>query len=145
MKPKVLFLAVFISMTSLLSNTNMSIAAQSVQKNDIFNIYQAYDKAQKTNRPIYYVVASASCSHCYKYMKETIEPNFNKINRDFIFAFSDLSKGDKVPSNLIFNGTTPTTYILNPDGNSIISPIEGAFDSSYLNMLLNKLYSAFSQ
>lgn len=108
-----------------------------------FNIYNAYEKAKKTNRPVYYLVASARCSHCTAHIKHTIKPNFEQINKDFVFAMSDVSQGDKVPNNLPFDGTTPTTYIISPDGKLMANPIKGNFDSRYLFELLGQLYSTF--
>lgn len=145
MKLKILFAALLLSLSGSIAMANPQLTTQSAQVDEVFDIYQAYDRAQKSNKPIYYVVTSASCPHCYTYLKNTIEPNFGVINRDFIFALSDLTKGDKIPSNLIFNGTTPTTYILSPNGQQLVSPIEGSFDSGYLKTLLNKLYEAFAQ
>ena len=62
---------------------------------DDLSIYSAFQKAQETNRPIYYIVTSASCEHCYKHLKNTIIPNNEIIRKDFILAMADLSKGDK--------------------------------------------------
>lgn len=133
------FTSVFAANESAASNfSNMQ-----VQQDDIFDIYKAYDRAQKLNRPVFYVVASAGCSHCYAYLNNTIKPNFELINRDFVFAMSDISKGDKVPSNIPFNGTTPTTYIISPTGQLMTPPIEGNFNQEYLQTLIQKLYEAY--
>ena len=127
---KHLFLTLLISVQALFANAD-------------FNIYNAFEKAQETNRPIYYVVASAGCSHCVNYLQDTVYPSFELINKDFVFALSDISAGDKVPSNLPFNGTTPTTYILAPTGELMAAPIEGNFDETHLKTLLSKLYEAY--
>ncbi len=116
----------------------------SASADDQFNIYKSYQKAHSANRPIYYVVANGGCSHCESYLKNTITPNFQEINRNFVFALSDLSKGDKVPSNIPFDGTTPTTYILSPNGKLMIDPIKGDFGPNYFRQIMDKLYEAFS-
>lgn len=107
------------------------------------NIYSAFKKAQELNRPIYYIVTSASCQHCYKHLKDTIIPNNELIRKDFILAVADLNKGDKVPSDLPFDGYTPTTYIIAPNGNLMVTPIKGNFNQDYLYDILGKVYKAY--
>ena len=146
MRLKILFIAVF---SSLIFSSASAIPepinkVSSIRPDGIFDIYTAYKHAHKLNKPIFYVVASANCSHCTAYLQNTIKPNFEQINRDFVFALSDLTKGDKVPSNVPFNGTTPSTYIISPNGTLMITPIEGNFDSRYLQLLLKKLYEAYA-
>lgn len=142
MRLKVLLIALFSSFLFSLSSASSEVT--SAQTSGIFDIYTAYERAHKLNKPIFYVVASAKCAHCAAYLQNTVKPNFEQINRDFIFALSDLTKGDKVPSNIPFNGTTPTTYVLSPNGTLMITPIEGNFDSRYLKKLLENLYEAFT-
>jgi len=131
MKFKKLFLIFILSVYTLTASA------------ETFNISDAFNKAKRMNKPIYYVVANAGCSHCYDYLTKTIKPNFNEINRNFVFALSDLSKGDKVPSNLPFDGITPTTYILAPNGQMMSDPIKGAFSSYYFRKLMDRLYQSF--
>lgn len=110
--------------------------------NDL-SIYSAFKKAQETNRPVYYIVTSASCEHCYKHLKNTVIPNVDLIRKDFILAVADLNKGDKVPSDLPFDGYTPTTYIIAPNGNLMVTPIKGNFNQDYLYDILGKVYKAY--
>ena len=110
---------------------------------DDLNIYSAFKKAQELNRPIYYIVTSASCEHCYKHLKNTIIPNNEVIRKDFILAIADLSKGDKVPGDLPFDGYTPTTYIIAPNGNLMVTPLKGNFSQEYLYEILDKVYQAY--
>ncbi len=110
---------------------------------DDLNIYSAFKKAQELNRPIYYIVTSASCEHCYKHLKNTIIPNNEVIRKDFILAIADLSKGDKVPGDLPFDGYTPTTYIIAPNGNLMVTPLKGNFSQEYLYEILDKVYKAY--
>ena len=114
-----------------------------LQADDIFNIENALQKAQRVNKPVYYVVANAGCSHCVNYLQNTIRPNFDEINRNFVFALSDLSKGDRIPQNLPFDGTTPTTYILAPNGQMMSNPIKGDFSTYYFRKLVDRLYQSF--
>ena len=107
------------------------------------NIYSAFKKAQELNRPIYYIVTSASCEHCYKHLKNTVIPNNELIRKDFILAIADLTKGDKVPSDLPFDGYTPTTYIIAPNGSLMVNPIKGNFSPDYLYQVLDKVYKAY--
>lgn len=109
-----------------------------------FNVYEGFEKAQVENKPVFFVVVNAGCPHCVSFFKDTIYPNFEILNRDFVFAFSDLVKGDKVPSNLKFNGIVPSTYIIAPNGQALVGPIEGNFDSKYLHYLLGELYKSYS-
>lgn len=110
---------------------------------DDLSIYSAFKKAQEVNRPIYYIVTSANCEHCYKHLKNTIIPNNEIIRKDFILAIADLSKGDKVPSDLPFDGYTPTTYIIAPNGSLMVSPLKGNFNQEYLYEILDKVYKVY--
>lgn len=140
MKLKVLFTAMLISCLSVFA------VAEQINPADenIFNINNAFEKARAEQKPIYFVVASASCVHCVDYLNSTIKSNFEVLNRDFAFALSDLTKGDAIPDGLPFDGTTPTTYILTPNGEMMIAPIKGNFNSDYLHMVLNKLYDSYT-
>ena len=113
-----------------------------VADNDL-SIYSAFKKAQELNRPIYYIVASDSCEHCLKHLKNTVIPNNEIIRKDFILAVADLNKGDKVPSDLPFDGYTPTTYIIAPNGSLMVSPLKGNFSQEYLYEILDKVYKAY--
>ncbi|MGE4511544.1 MAG: hypothetical protein AB7D43_10645 [Sulfurimonadaceae bacterium] len=110
-----------------------------------FDVYSAFDKAQKENKPLFYVVVSAGCPHCVSFFENTIHPNFEMIHRDFEFAFSDISRGDKIPSNIKFNGTTPSTYIVTPNGQTIVGPLEGNFDSKYLHYLVSEMRKSYAK
>ncbi len=107
------------------------------------NIYNAFKKAQEVNRPVYFIVTSSTCEHCYKHLKDTVIPNSELIRKDFILAMADLNKGDKIPSNLPFDGYTPTTYIIAPNGDLMVSPLKGNFGKEYLFEILDKVYKAY--
>jgi hypothetical protein len=109
-----------------------------------FNIYDAYEQAKKENKPLFFVVVSAGCPHCVSFFENTIHPNFEMINRDFEFAFSDIARGDKVPSNIKFSGTTPSTYIIAPNGQTLLGPLEGNFDSKYLHKIIQELRKSYA-
>ena len=109
---------------------------------DEFNIYNAYDKAQRLNKPIYLLIASSKCSHCVTHIENTIKPNFKLITKDYVFALIDVVK-EPVPKKLGFGGTTPTTYILSPKGEMMINPITGNFPPAYLHKLLETMYKHY--
>ena len=119
------------------------IVINGLSANNNLNVYDAFQRAKESNRPVYYIVTSASCEHCYKHLKNTIIPNNELIRKDFILAISDLSKGDKVPNDFPFDGYTPTTYIIAPTGELMISPLKGNFDESFLYQILQKIYNAY--
>lgn len=146
MKLKFLVIALLISAFSYSCSANATAtSSDTINNQNIFDIYEAHEKAMRLNKPIFYVVASANCSHCVTFLQKTIRPVFEDINRNFVFALSDLTKGDKVPSNIPFNGTTPSTYILSPDGKLLTEPIEGNFNLNHLQLILRKLYEAYGQ
>ncbi len=107
------------------------------------NIYKAFKKAQEYNRPVYFIVTSSTCKYCYEHLEKTVIPNVDLIRKDFILALADINKGDKVPKNLPFDGYTPTTYIIAPNGSLMVSPLKGNFDQKYLHQILQKLYQAY--
>ena len=121
----------------------LMIFISGLNADNTLNIYEAFQKAKETNRPVYYIVTSASCEHCYKHLKNTIIPNNELIRKDFILAISDLSKGDKIPSDFPFDGYTPTAYIIAPSGELMISPLKGNFDENFLHQTLQKIYRAY--
>ncbi|WP_299548768.1 hypothetical protein [uncultured Helicobacter sp.] len=58
----------------------------------------------------------------------------------YAVAVIDLDNpNSKIPSDLIFNGKTPTTYIITPTGNVIGQPLEGAISANHLYELLKNI------
>jgi len=108
-----------------------------------YNFYEAIDDAKRNGKPVYLLVVSSKCIHCKHHIDNTIIPNFKEINRNFNFAIIDIEV-DKLPPNLPFNGTTPTTYLFSAKGDLLVSPIEGDFDSNSLHQILNELYKAYT-
>lgn len=140
MKLKMLLASILISYSTLFAKP----AQVNMANENMFSINKAFEKSQAQGKPIFYIVASANCGHCVDYLNNTVRTNFEVLNRDFVFAISDLTKGDSIPKGLPFDGTTPTTYILNPNGELMLSPLKGNFSSDYLHEILNKLYKAYA-
>jgi hypothetical protein len=56
---------------------------------------------------------------------------------------TDITKDNNIPKNVQFTGFTPTTYILNPDGQMMASPIKGDFNQDILDVIIEKLNQAY--
>ena len=121
----------------------LSVSTIMLNAGTSFDIYSASEEAKRINKPIMFVVVSATCNYCQLYMNDTVAPSFKNIRRNFVFALSDLTKGDKIPSNLPFNNVTPTTYFLSPNGDLLTQPIEGNFTKQHLEKVVNMLYQAY--
>ena len=106
--------------------------------NIVYDIYSAAKKYSMSNKPIFYVIASTNCTHCVHFIKNTITPNFKSINENFVFALSNLENDDKIPSDIPFNGTTPSTYIISSSGEILEGPIEGDFNQEYYKKLVQE-------
>ncbi|AII15595.1 putative thioredoxin (plasmid) [Campylobacter iguaniorum] len=108
----------------------------------VFNsIYDAIPEAQKQGKLTIFFILSNTCPHCHELMADV---NSNQklasyLNENFIVTITDLAKGGKVPMDLPFNGTTPTTMILTPSGQVVGDPIEGKIPSDMLLEYLDKI------
>ena len=109
-----------------------------------FNINSALQKAKITNKPVYVLIISSQCKHCADHLNNTIMPNFKMIQQNYEFALIDVTK-EQVPHFLPFNSTTPTTFILAPDGSLLTEAIEGDFAAQYLYKLTNTLAQAYGE
>lgn len=105
------------------------------------SIYDAIPVAQQQGKLTIFFIVSNTCPHCHELMSDI---NSNKkltdfLNENFVIAIADLNKGGKVPSDLPFNGSTPTTLILTPSGQVVGNPIEGKIPSDILLEYLDKI------
>lgn len=105
------------------------------------SIYDAIPAAQQQGKLTVFFILSDTCPHCHELMADV---NSNKeltnfLNENFVVAIADLAKGGKVPSDLPFTGTTPTTLILTPSGQVVGDPIEGKIPSNMLMDYLDKI------
>jgi len=119
------------------------LTLSNIYANEQFNIFDAKQIAKEVNKPIFYIVVSAKCSHCAHFVENTIIPGFNKIQSNFVFAMTDITKENNIPKNIQFTGFTPTTYILTPDGQMMASPIKGDFNLQILDVIIEKLNRAY--
>ena len=128
---KKIFLIICLCMLPLFANAKF-----------VYNdIYTAQKHAQKEAKLMLFFVVAESCKYCHQLLDDVFN---NKeflafLNKKFIVAISDLDNKGVIPKDLIFNGVTPTTYILTPTGKVIGMPIEGAVDSNTLFGLLKGL------
>ncbi|NDJ27700.1 thioredoxin family protein [Campylobacter sp. MIT 12-8780] len=131
MKKKIL--AIFISLVLGFLNLNAKTYN---------NIYDAAIQAQSEAKLMIFFVLSDTCQFCHKLMND-ISSNqalLSYLDENFIVATTNLNADDGViPRDLLFNGVTPTTYILTPTGKVIGQPIEGAIDSNMLLGLIKGL------
>lgn len=105
------------------------------------NVYTAQKQALKEAKLMVFFVVSNTCDYCHKLMNDVLNNKelMDYLNRNFIVAISDLNGNGLIPKDLLFNGVTPTTYILTPTGKVIGTPIEGAIESNILFGLLKGL------
>jgi len=105
------------------------------------SIYDAIPEAQKQGKLTIFFILSNTCPHCHELM-EDINSNqklSSYLKENFIITITDLTKGGKVPADLPFSGTTPTTMILTPSGQVVGDPIEGKIPSDMLLDYLDKI------
>jgi len=105
------------------------------------SIYDAIPEAQKQGKLTIFFILSNTCPHCHELMSDI---NSNQklasyLKENFIVTVTDLTKGGKVPADLPFSGTTPTTMILTPSGQVVGDPIEGKIPSDMLLEYLDKI------
>jgi len=98
------------------------------------SIYDAIPEAQKQGKLTIFFILSNTCPHCHEFM---LDVNSNQklasyLKENFIVTITDITKGGKVPVDLPFSGTTPTTMILTPTGQVVGNPIEGKIPSDML-------------
>ncbi|HEH5121216.1 TPA: thioredoxin family protein [Campylobacter coli] len=105
------------------------------------NVYTAQKQALKEVKLMVFFVLSSTCDYCHKLMNDVLNNRdlMEYLDENFIVAISDLNADGLIPKDLLFNGVTPTTYILTPTGKVIGTPIEGAVDSNILFGLLRGL------
>lgn len=107
--------------------------------NDIFEGQKA---ALKEAKLMLYIISSSKCQHCHNLLNGINNtPHLLKLLKDdFVFIVTDLENPySRIPNDIVFNGKTPTTYILTPTGNLIGIPIEGSIKSQDLYTLLKGL------
>jgi len=105
------------------------------------SIYDAIFEARKQDKLTLFFILSNTCPHCHELIS-AINSNLklsNYLNENFIVTITDLTNGGKVPSDLPFNGTTPTTIILTPSGQVVGDAIEGKIPSDVLLEYLSKI------
>jgi len=132
-----------IILTIMVIFTTSSFAANI--SNVDFSPNSAFERSQISGKPVYLLVVSSRCKHCFHHLQITIEPNFDAIIQDFEFALVDIAKGDKLPANLPFDNTTPTTYVLSPNGRMLANEIKGDFSPDYLFKFINILKKHYTR
>lgn len=118
------------------------MAVSSLKAEFYDNIYDAAIQAQSEAKLMVFFVLSDTCQYCHKLMNDVLSNQvlLNYLDENFIVATTNLNADDGViPRDLLFNGVTPTTYILTPTGKVIGQPIEGAIDSNILLGLIKGL------
>lgn len=128
------------SLLATLVAITLSFSSLSAKTYD--NIYDAAIQAQSEAKLMIFFVLSDTCQFCHKLMNDVSSNQalLSYLDENFIVATTNLNAPDGViPKDLIFNGVTPTTYILTPTGKVIGQPIEGAIDSNMLLGLIKGL------
>lgn len=106
------------------------------------NVYNAQKQGLKEAKIIVFIIASSSCHFCHKLLNDISNHHalMQLLKEYYAVAVIDLDDPSaKIPSDLIFNGKTPTTYIITPTGNVIGQPLEGAVSANYLYELLKNI------
>ncbi|EAH4710059.1 thioredoxin family protein [Campylobacter jejuni] len=129
-KIRILFLAIFLAFSPMVLEAKI-----------YDDVYVAQKQALKEAKLMIFFVVSNTCEYCHKLMNDVLNNRdlMEYLNKNFIVAISDLNANGLIPKDLLFNGVTPTTYILTPTGKVIGTPIEGAVDSGILFGLLKGL------
>ncbi|ECK8126713.1 thioredoxin family protein [Campylobacter coli] len=129
-KIRILFLAIFLAFSPMVLEAKI-----------YDDVYVAQKQALKEAKLMIFFVVSNTCEYCHKLMNDVLNNRdlMEYLNKNFIVAISDLNANGSIPKDLLFNGVTPTTYILTPTGKVIGTPIEGAVDSDILFGLLKGL------
>ena len=106
------------------------------------DIFEGQKVALKEAKLMLYIISSSKCQHCHNLLNGINNtPDLLKLLKDdFVFIATDLENPySRIPNDIVFNGKTPTTYILTPTGNLIGIPIEGSIKSQDLYTLLKGL------
>ena len=106
------------------------------------NVYDAQKQALKEAKIIVFIIASSSCQFCHKFLNDiSNHQSLMQLLADhYSVAVIDLENPNtKIPSDLIFSGKTPTTYIITPTGSVIGKPLEGAISANHLYELLKNI------
>lgn len=109
---------------------------------EVFNsIYKAIPEAQSTGKLAVFFVIATSCPHCQELMSDVGQNKalMKFMEENYIITVTDLEKGGKVPSDLPFNGDTPTIFVLTPAGQVVGNPISGKIPSPTLLEYLEKI------
>lgn len=120
----------------------LMLVAPSLLKAEFYDsIYDAQKQALQEAKLMVFFVLSDTCQYCHKLMNDVYgnKALLEYLDENFVVATANLNAGGLIPSNLIFKGVTPTTYILTPTGMVIGQPIEGAIDSNTLLVLIKGL------
>lgn len=118
------------------------LIAPSLLKAEFYDsIYDAQKEALQEAKLMVFFVLSDTCQFCHKLMNDVYgnKALLEYLDENFVVAAINLNAGGLIPKDLVFNGVTPTTYILTPTGIVIGQPIEGAVDSHTLLGLLKGL------
>lgn len=97
------------------------------------NYNEALSVAQKVDKEVIFFITKETCPYCHTYLNDIIKNKsiLNQINKKYVVVIIDLSKGHRVPGELKYYGTTPTTLIISKYG-KIKSSFEGAISMSRL-------------
>ena len=117
------------------------LVASSLKAEFYDSIYEAQDEALQEAKLMLFFVVSDTCPYCHKLMNDVYANKalLNYLDENLVVAVANLNADGLIPKDLIFNGVTPTTYILTPTGKVIGQPIEGAVDSNTLFGLIRGL------
>ncbi|MBI5892329.1 MAG: thioredoxin domain-containing protein [Deltaproteobacteria bacterium] len=99
---------------------------------------QAFDEAQKENKPIFMLITAVWCYWCHVYEEKTLETKevADYINSNYIPVFVDYDRRKDIASKYPAGGL-PTTVILTPDGEEIVA-VPGFIEKEQLLSNLQK-------
>ena len=118
------------------------LIAPSLLKAEFYDsIYDAQKEALQEAKLMVFFVLSDTCQFCHKLMNDVYgnKALLEYLDENFVVAAVNLNAGGLIPKDLVFNGITPTTYVITPTGKVVGQPIEGAIDSYSLLELLKGL------
>jgi len=87
----------------------------------------AIETAKKENKPVMFVISRHTCKYCVILEETTFSDDrvIKALNKDFIAVTSYTDEGDYIPAGM-YQGSTPSTWFLLPDGNPMYQPVAGA-------------------
>ncbi len=99
---------------------------------------QAFDEAQKENKPIFMIITAVWCHWCHVYEEKTLETKevADYINGNYMPIFVDYDRRKDIASKYPAGGL-PTTVILMPDGEKLVS-VPGYIEKERLLVRLEK-------